>query len=133
MSCHVGKLALSDRSFVLGAPSLALVGSAGFPTILAVCLVRGVGLAVFVVAGGSLVATLLPAARRAEGLGWYGVVVGIPAVAALPLGVWLAERVGFPPVFIAAAAITLVALLTVPGLPGRVPGWIAKAKELTAE
>lgn len=104
---------------LLGAPSLALVGSAGFPTILAVCLVRGVGLAVFVVAGGSLVATLLPAARRAEGLGWYGVVVGIPAVAALPLGVWLAERVGFPPVFITAAAITLVALLTVPGLPGR--------------
>jgi predicted MFS family arabinose efflux permease len=78
-----------------------------------------VGLAVFVVAGGSLVATLLPPARRAEGLGWYGVVAGVPAVTALPVGVWLAQRIGFPPVFIAAAVVSLAAVVTVPGLPGR--------------
>jgi predicted MFS family arabinose efflux permease len=104
---------------LLGAPVLALLGSAGFATILAVCLVRGVGLAIFVVAGGSLVATLLPPERRAEGLGLYGVVVGVPAVTALPLGVWLAERAGFPPVFLAAAAVSLASLAVVPGFPGR--------------
>jgi predicted MFS family arabinose efflux permease len=104
---------------LLGAPALVLAGSAGFATILAVCLVRGVGLAVFVVAGGSMVAWLVPAERRAEGLGWYGVVAGVPAVTALPLGVWLAERWGFPPVFMIAAAVSLAALVTVPGLPAR--------------
>jgi predicted MFS family arabinose efflux permease len=105
---------------LLGAPALVLVHSAAFATILIVCLVRGVGLAIFVVAGGSLVASLLPPERRSEGLGLYGVVAGVPAVTALPLGVWLAERVGFPPVFVAAAAISLASLAVVPGLPERV-------------
>jgi len=51
-----------------------------------------------------------------------GVVVGVPAVLALPAGVWLSERVGFAPVFVAGAAAALVCLLVMPALPGRMGG-----------
>ena len=107
---------------LLGAPALALTRAAGLATILVVCLVRGVGLAILVVAGSSLVATLLPPARRSEGLGVLGLVVGVPAVMALPAGVWLAERVGYPPVFVAGALVSLACLPVLPALPGRMAG-----------
>ncbi len=110
---------------LLGAPALALTASASLALILIVSLVRGVGLAILVVAGSALVAVLVPAERRSEGLGLLGVVVGVPAVLALPLGLWLVPRVGFPPVFVAGAAASLVCLVTVPMLPGRT----ATAKE----
>jgi predicted MFS family arabinose efflux permease len=104
---------------LLGAPLLVLTRSAGLGTILAVCLVRGIGLAILVVAGSSLVATLVPPARRCEGLGRLGVVVGVPAVLALPAGVWLSERAGYGPVFWAGALASLACLGVMPGLPGR--------------
>jgi len=112
-------LVLAVGLVLLGAPALALTGSAGLALIIAVSLVRGAGLAILVVAGSSVVASLTPPARRSEGLGLLGVVVGIPAVLALPLGVWLSERVGYPPVFVAGAAASLAGLLAIPGLPGR--------------
>ena len=89
------RLVLGAGLVLLGAPALVLAASSSLAMILAVCLVRGVGLAILVVAGSSLVATLVPRERHSEGLGLLGVVVGVPAVVALPLGVWLAERVGF--------------------------------------
>jgi len=104
---------------LLGAPALALTASASLALILVVSLVRGVGLAILVVAGSALVAVLVPAERRSEGLGLLGVVVGVPAVLALPLGLWLVPRAGFPPVFVAGAATSLVCLVTIPMLPGR--------------
>ena len=104
---------------LLGAPSLALTASAGMPTILAVCAARGVGLAIVAVVGSALVASLVPRERRGEGMGLYGVVVGVPAVAALPLGVWLVGRVGYSPVFVAAAFFALAGLAAAPALPQR--------------
>jgi predicted MFS family arabinose efflux permease len=46
--------------------------------ILAVSLVRGLGFAICVVVGGALVAALVPPERRGEGLGLFGIVVGVP-------------------------------------------------------
>jgi predicted MFS family arabinose efflux permease len=103
---------------LLGAPALALTLSGSLAAIVAVSVVRGVGLAILVVAGSALVAKLVPPARRSQGIGLSGVVVGIPAVTALPLGVWLTERTGFAPVFVAAAAATLAPLIVLPALPG---------------
>ena len=113
------RLVLAAGLVLLGAPALALSDSASLAVIIAVSLVRGAGLAILVVAGSSVVASLTPPARRSEGLGLLGVVVGIPAVLALPLGVWLSERVGYPPVFVAGAAASLAGLLAIPGLPRR--------------
>jgi len=116
------RLVLAAGMVLLGAPALALTVTSSLPAILAVSLVRGVGLAIAVVAGSSLVATLAPRGRRSEALGLLGVVVGIPAVVALPLGVWLAEHVGFPPVFVAGAVAALACLVVMPALPGRTQG-----------
>ena len=106
---------------LLGAPALALPAAATMAGILAVSVVRGLGFAICVVVGGALVASLVPRERRGEGLGLFGIVVGVPGVAALPLGVWLVGRAGYPPVFVAGAVATLAGLAVVPGLPGREP------------
>ncbi|RAY13842.1 MFS transporter [Actinomadura craniellae] len=101
----------------LGAPALLLLGSSGMATILAVCLVRGFGFAIAMVAGGALAASLLPAERRGEGLGVLGLVSGIPAVIALPAGVWLAGNHGYPPVFVAGALAGVTAAVLLLGVP----------------
>lgn len=106
---------------LLGAPALALPASSTMAAILAVSVVRGLGFAICVVVGGALVATLVPPERRGEGLGLFGIVVGVPGVAALPLGVWLVGEAGYPLVFVAGAAAGLAGLAVVPGLPGRKP------------
>jgi predicted MFS family arabinose efflux permease len=112
---------LAAGLFLLGAPALALIGPASMASILAVCAVRGVGFAIVMVAGGALMASVVPAERRGEALGVSGVVVGIPAVVFLPLGAWLTGHVGYEPVFVAGAVASLAAMVVVPGLPGREP------------
>jgi predicted MFS family arabinose efflux permease len=116
------RVVLAAGLVLLGAPALALPATDGLAGILAVSLVRGLGFAVVVVVGGALVASLVPPERRGEGLGLFGIVVGVPGVAALPLGVWLVEEVGYPVVFVAGAGAALATLAVMPGLPGRTDG-----------
>lgn len=104
---------------LLGAPALLLTAWSALPLVLGVCLVRGAGLGIAVVAGTALIADLTPAARRGEGLGLYGVAVGVPSIACLPLGLWLTVHLGYRPVFVAAAALSLLALAAAAGLPAR--------------
>ncbi|NDU74307.1 MFS transporter, partial [Actinomadura sp. DSM 109109] len=113
---------LAAGVLLLGAPSLALPFSSSMATITAVSLVRGLGFAVAVVVTGALVAALVPAERRGEGIGLFGVVAGVPSLAALPLGVWLAGRAGYTPVFVAGSVASLAALAVLPGLPRRITG-----------
>lgn len=102
---------------LLSLPSLALPLSSGLPLVLAVCLLRGAGLGILMVTGTALVAELVPLERRGEGLGLYGVAVGVPSIIGLPVGLWVAEHVGHTPVFLAAGILPLLALAAVPGLP----------------
>lgn len=104
---------------LLGAPTVLLTVSANPGVVLAVCVVRGAGFAICTVAGGALTATLIPAHRRAEGLAFVGLVSGVSGLLALPAGVWAADRWGYSPVFLATTVITLLALVSVPGLPRR--------------
>lgn len=76
---------------LLGPPALGFLATSSLAGILTICLVRGAGFAITVVAGSALVAALVPRERRGEGLGLYGIVVGVPAVVGLPLGVWMAR------------------------------------------
>ncbi len=117
------RLTLAAGLILLGAPALALTGPANLEVVTAVCVVRGLGFAIMVVAGGSLTAALIPAERRGEGLALTGLVAGVPSLAALPAGVWLTRQIGYPPVFIAGA---VAALAAVPGLPGRETGGVAR-------
>lgn len=113
------RLTLAAGLILLGAPALALTAPANLAMITAVCVVRGFGFAIMVVAGGSLTAALIPAERRGEGLALAGLANGVPSLAALPAGVWLARQFGYAPVCTAGALVALVALVAVPGLPGR--------------
>jgi predicted MFS family arabinose efflux permease len=99
---------------LLGAPALALPAVGGLAGLLAVAAVRGCGFAIVVVAVGTLAARAIPEQRRGEGLGVFGVAATVPAVVALPLGVWIAGVAGFPTVFMLAAGF---AVLSVPLVP----------------
>lgn len=107
---------------LLGAPSLVLLFTSSLPLVLAVCVVRGAGLAIMVVGAVALVAELVPARRRGEGLGVYGVVVGLPAVIGLPLGVYLTGLIGYDALFVLAAVASLAGLAMLPGMPRRSTG-----------
>jgi predicted MFS family arabinose efflux permease len=104
---------------LLGAPTLVLAFSSAPIAVLAVSVLRGAGFAVCVTAGGAVTASLIPAERRGEGLALVGLVGGVPGMLALPAGLWMAARWGFGPVFVTTALVTLLALVSVPGLPSR--------------
>ncbi|MFC4122731.1 MFS transporter [Nonomuraea zeae] len=106
---------------LLGLPALLLPLSAALPLVLAASLLRGAGLGVLVVAGTALTAQLVPADRRGEGMGLYGMAVGVPSILGLPLGVWAGGAIGFVPVFVVAGLIPLAGLGAVLGLPRIVP------------
>ena len=115
-----GLAALGAPALLLAAPSsIGAIPSApsSLAVIMTACVVRGVGFAITCVAGYALTVSLLPARRRGEGLALVGVVSGIPSVACLPLGVWLAAHVGYRPVFLAGGVAALAALASVPALP----------------
>ncbi|CAM5264795.1 MFS transporter [Streptomyces tanashiensis] len=83
------RFALVAGLVLLGAPAFALSASGSPLWIAAVCVLRGLGFAFTIVAGGALSASLIPAERRGEGLALVGIVTGVPSLVALPLGVWL--------------------------------------------
>ncbi|MFD8542333.1 MFS transporter [Streptomyces sp. NPDC059649] len=113
------RLVLGGGLFLLGAPALVLPLSAGMAGIVVICFLRGLGFAAAVVAGGALTASLIPAARRGEGLALVGIVAAVPSLCGLPLGVWLVAQVGYGPVAVAAGLVALVSVAAVPGLPDR--------------
>ncbi|MEV6736326.1 MFS transporter [Streptomyces sp. NPDC051104] len=113
------RVLLGAGLLLLGAPALALTASQSMGWIVAVCLVRGLGFAFTLVAGGALTASLIPPERRGEGLALIGVMAGVPSLVGLPLGAWLALHTGYGPVCAVAALIALVSIAAVPGLPGR--------------
>ena len=104
---------------LLGIPALALAWSAWLPVVLLVCLVRGAGLGIVVVAGAALSGILAPPGRRGTALALYGLAVTIPSIVCMPLGLWLVGAVGYPPVFLAAAGVAVLVIPAVAGLPGR--------------
>ncbi|MFG1908836.1 MFS transporter [Kribbella sp. NPDC048928] len=114
------QLVLGLGLVLLGAPSMVLLTTVELPLVLAVCVVRGAGLAILVVGAVALVADLAPSTRRGEALGVYGVAVGVPAVIGLPLGVYLTHVIGFGALFVIAAVASLAGLVTLTGLPARV-------------
>jgi MFS family permease len=109
---------------LLGVPALALLIPEPPAVLLAVSLVRGAGFGLCGVATGALTASLLPPDRRGEGLGLLGLVAGVPAVIALPTGVWLAGHHQSTAVAALAAVAGLLPVATIRWLPrrGEAPG-----------
>jgi predicted MFS family arabinose efflux permease len=107
----------TQRTLALGlalmtVPVFALLFTTSLPWVLVISAVRGAGFALVVIAGSTMVADLAPEGKRGEGIGLYGVIVGVPSVFALPFGVWLAEQIGFAPLFILAGSVAVFAVVT---------------------
>jgi len=108
---------LAAGAVLLGAPALALIPREPQAAMMSISFVRGLGFGLCGVTTGALTATLLPPERRGEGLGLLGLVSGVPAVVALPAGVWLAGHHLATAVAAMAAAAGLLPLATIRLLP----------------
>ncbi len=103
-------------ALLLGGPALALLAPRSVGMIVAVSIARGIGFGLNTVVTGALVATALPPERRGEGIGLAGVVACVPAIVALPSGVWLAGNAGYAVVIAITAASALAPLAAIPWL-----------------
>jgi len=113
---------------LLGGPVPALLAPHSMIIIVAVSILRGFGFGLSTVVIGALVASSVPAERRGEGIGLAGVVACVPAIVALPSGVWLAQNTGYAVVIAITAASALAPLAVVRSLGGPAgPGAEAEA------
>src|SRR5437588_1159036 len=94
-------------SALLGAPAPWYALSASPGVLFGVSALRGVGFGLITVAGSALTAALVPVCRRGRATGYYGVAVGLPLLGGVSAGVWLAQHVGYPVVFLLAGALPL--------------------------
>ncbi|HSR82779.1 MAG TPA: MFS transporter [Streptosporangiaceae bacterium] len=108
---------LAAAAALLGVPVLALLVTHGLPVVVVASIVRGFGFGLTMVVADAATAELLPPERRGEGLGIYGVVDLLPAVLALPGGVWLADHVGNTLVVALTAATALMPVAALRWLP----------------
>jgi len=122
---------LATGLLLLGGAALLLVPAVDVVLAVLVCGLRGLGFGFAVVVTGALVTRHVPAARRGEGLALAGVAACVPAVAALPAGVWLADACGADVVFVVAALVALLGALA-PLALGRGAGSAASAPESVA-
>ena len=114
------RVTLAAGALLMGVPLLVLLANGTFVITMIASLARGFGFGLGAVVLGALVPLLVPADRRGEGLALSGVVETIPAVVALPAGVWLAGHAGFALVVIVAAVTALVPAAATAWLPRRV-------------
>lgn len=114
----IGLIALS-----LPAP-LLLWASAG-AGLYCVCAIRGVGFAIFAVAGTFMVSEVAPPGRQGEVAGLYGLAAAFPKVIMIPLAVLLLRTVGFWPIAVLAAVPALGATLALGHNPGRAPAQLS--------
>lgn len=101
-------LALGAFILAVATPLHALSDAIG--PVLVVSAVRGGGFALLVVACNALVVELVSPMRIGVGSGAVGLAAGLSNVLALPVGVWVAQNVGFVPVFLAAGLLALAAV-----------------------
>lgn len=104
-------------SFMLGVPAFGhLLGEEAWVT-LTFSALRGIGFGALTVAQSALVAELAPVGLRGKATGMIGVFVGLAQTLFLPLGLAMSDWWGYSSVYIAAAAIGLLAVAMCIRLP----------------
>jgi MFS family permease len=100
---------------VMGLPAPLLIWAHSGAGLYAICVVRGVGFAVFTVAGAFMASEVAPPGRQGEVAGLYGLAAGVPNVIMIPLSVLLLHAVGFWPIAVIAGLPAVGAALAVGG------------------
>ncbi len=108
---------------LLGLPAPLLIWASSGAGLYSICVVRGVGFAVFTVAGAFMASEVAPPGRQGETAGLYGLAAGIPNVIVLPLAVLLLNALGFWPIAAIAGLPAVGAALALGG------GWRRVAPE----
>lgn len=101
---------LAAGLLLLGAPGALYLLSEQFWWVLVISVLRGFGFAVITVLMPLVAGRLVPAARRGEAIGVYGLAIAVPNLVAVPLGVALASAGHFRLV----AVLSLAPLLALP-------------------
>lgn len=109
---------LVGGAVLLGAPALALPLVTSPAGVLAATGVRGCGFGMVTVAGGALIAELVPLAALGRAFSAYGVAVGVPQLVTLPVGLAVVDRAGTTPVLVAGGVVPLLAVALAVQLPG---------------
>jgi hypothetical protein len=104
-------VALGLLALGIPAPLLAWVGSGA--GLYAICLVRGIGFAIFTIAGTVATAEIAPEGRLGEVAGYYGFAAAGPNIVLVPVSVLLLHAVGFWPVAVMAGVPVLGAGLAI--------------------
>lgn len=107
---------LAVGAVLMGLPTLALHSGSTLGILIGVSSVRGFGFGLSTVVAGAMAAELVPPERRGEGFGLFGMMATVPAVVALPLGLWFAGHLGSSVVIVATAVTGLVPLAVFPWL-----------------
>ncbi|MFB9565605.1 MFS transporter [Saccharopolyspora hordei] len=111
------RIAFGLGTLLIGLPTPLYALSSDLWVLLGVSSVRGIGFGLLTVTGAALVAELVPVEQRGRAAGLYGLSVGLPNVALLPVGVWLSQHVGFAPLFWIAGALPVAATFALLGMP----------------
>ncbi|MEJ5997057.1 MFS transporter [Corynebacterium sp. H130] len=100
---------MSVAAFLLGVPAIGLAVSIDPLPVLLVSAIRGIGFGALTVAESALIAELVPMRFLGKAAGMLGLAVGLSELIFLPLGLYLAQQVGFNAVYVLGAATALVA------------------------
>ncbi|WP_047983902.1 MFS transporter [Ornithinibacillus californiensis] len=95
--------------FVISIGSIAFIASIGFLIVMRI--VQGVGWGLSTTATGTIATDIIPASRRGEGLGYFGLSGNIALAFGPGLGLALVGKISFTTLFLICAACGLVALL----------------------
>lgn len=100
--------------------------------ILLLRIVHGVGWGITTTALGTIVADVIPASRRGEGMGYYGLSNSLAMALAPMIGIWVMKEYGFGILFAASAVLCGLSMLMTRGVtyPTQAPAHAAtSAKE----
>jgi len=109
----------------LGLPAPLLIWASSGAGLYSICVLRGVGFALFTVAGAFMASEVAPPGRQGEAAGLYGLAAAIPNVIMIPLAVVLLHALGFWPIAAIAGLPAVGAALALGG------GWRRVAPEPT--
>lgn len=98
-------------AFMLGVPALGHLLGMEVWNILLFSALRGIGFGALTVAESALIAELVPVRFLGKASGMLGVFIGIAQMVMLPLGLAIANNIGFNHVYILGAGVALIAAL----------------------
>jgi MFS family permease len=101
---------LAAGALVFGSAAILYGFGRSVATLLLVRSFHGTGMAFYQTSAAALVADMTPPMRRGEAMGAFGTASNLALAVGPVLGVWVAERFGFPALFFASAGAAATAL-----------------------